>query len=364
MNILIVEDENIVALDIESKLTSLNYTVIGISDTYEDTFELVKNNKVDLILLDVNIRGNKNGFDIAKTLKSDYSIPFVFLTSYSSNEFIEKIKSIDAYGYILKPYRIDDLISTIEIARTKFETEQNFLFQTEELNQIIKEKTNRLLQINKQLNKEIALRKKTQKDLVNSENTERKRIAMELHDGIGQKVTSAKFILGALSKRVEKDSLESELINEVKNTLNDVIQTIRNVSDDLTPPALIELGFEKAVWGIIEDLNFEKKVNVTFNYNTELDSNSVISKVIFRMIQEALNNAFKHSKCKNINIQIDKKGGKTNIIIKDDGIGFDLAKVTELNRGLYNMAYRCNLLNGNFHIDSHQNEGTKITITI
>lgn len=364
MNILIVEDENIVAMDIEDKLTSLNYTVIGISDTYEDTFELIENHKVDLILLDVNIRGNKDGFDIAKKLKSSYSIPFVFLTAYSSNEFIENIKSINAYGYILKPYRIDDLIPIIELARTKFETEQNFLFQTEELNQIIKEKTTRLLQINKQLNKEIALRKKTQKDLVNSENTERKRIAMELHDGIGQKVTSAKFILGALSKRVETGSVESELINEVKNTLNDVIQTIRNVSDDLTPPALIELGFEKAIWGIIEDLNFEKKVNITFDYNIELDKNSVISKVIFRMIQEALNNAFKHSKCQNINIKIDTKNGKTLVVIEDNGIGLDLEKVTELNRGLYNMAYRCNLLNGDFYIDSHLNEGTKITIII
>lgn len=364
MNVLIVEDEGIVAMDIEEKLSSLHYNIVGIANNYVGAFEIIEEESIDLVLLDINIRGDKNGFDIATTLNREYSIPFVFLTAYSSNQFIEKVKKVNAYGYVLKPYRIGDLISSIEIARTKFEIEQDYLFQKEELNQIVKEKTTRLLQINKQLNQEIALRKLMKTKLANAENTERNRIAMELHDGIGQKITSAKFILGALSKRHKEDKEATELINEVKNTLNNLIQTIRNVSEDLTPTSLTEKGFKKAIEEVIDDLNFDKTVNVVFNYNSDLDPNSVISKVIFRLIQEALNNAFKYSKCKNIEVTINKISNRNKITIIDDGIGIHIDKLTMEKGGLKNMAYRCNLHDGEFDIYSKPNEGTTISIII
>lgn len=128
--ILIVEDEKIVALDLKYKLTKLGYEVIGIKATGESAIELVKNTSPDLALLDIMLDGILDGIETARILKNDYSIPFIFLSALSDEDTIQRAKTAEPYGFILKPFEIGDLKTNIQIALYKANIEKR-LFESE-----------------------------------------------------------------------------------------------------------------------------------------------------------------------------------------------------------------------------------------
>jgi len=118
-NILIVEDESILAIGMEYSLEDFGYEVSGIVTSYESAILHVKENRPDLVLMDIKIKGEKTGIDAAKVIWQEYKIPVVFLTSYSSEKMISSAMETEPYGYLLKPYREKELKATIEIALYK-----------------------------------------------------------------------------------------------------------------------------------------------------------------------------------------------------------------------------------------------------
>jgi DNA-binding NarL/FixJ family response regulator len=120
INILIVEDEPIIAEDIASMLRNADYEVGGIAYTQEDVYNELLKLKTDLVLLDINLDGAQEGLDIAKTLKEKYNIPFIFLTSYSDKVTVNNAKLTEPCGYIVKPFSEASLFTTIEIALVNF----------------------------------------------------------------------------------------------------------------------------------------------------------------------------------------------------------------------------------------------------
>lgn len=130
INILIVEDEIIIAEDIASYLETLGYNVIGIVDNATDALQKIKTLSPDLILLDISISGPIDGVQVAMIIKQDYGIPFVFLTAFADKQTLDRVKQTDPYGYIVKPFEEKDLEVTIELALYKFkkdkETGENF----------------------------------------------------------------------------------------------------------------------------------------------------------------------------------------------------------------------------------------------
>jgi len=117
--ILIVEDESITAEDIKEKLKSSGYKVIGIASSYNKVLELIDNNMPDLVLMDIKIKGDKDGIETANYVHRHYDIPIIFLTAFSDKELVEKAKTTEPYGYIIKPFTQEDLYSNIEIALNK-----------------------------------------------------------------------------------------------------------------------------------------------------------------------------------------------------------------------------------------------------
>ena len=117
--ILIVEDEYITAEDIKEKLKSVGYKVIGIASTYNKVLELIDNNMPDLVLMDIKIKGDKNGIETANYVRRHYDIPIIFLTAFSDKKLIEQVKNTEPYGYIIKPFTKEGLYSNIEIALNK-----------------------------------------------------------------------------------------------------------------------------------------------------------------------------------------------------------------------------------------------------
>ncbi|MBI2440758.1 MAG: response regulator [Lentisphaerae bacterium] len=117
--ILIVEDESIVAKDIESSLTGLGYTVAGIVALGEEAVELSGVLKPDLILMDVMLKGAMDGIAAAERIRREHALPVIYLTAYTDQDTLERAKATEAFGYLLKPFEERDLHVTIEMALYK-----------------------------------------------------------------------------------------------------------------------------------------------------------------------------------------------------------------------------------------------------
>ncbi len=148
--ILIVEDELIIASDIEMTLNGLGYNVIGIEDNAIDAINAIKDLTPDLILLDINLEGDEDGVMLAEDINAKIGIPFVFLTSNADKLTINRVKRTNPAGFIVKPFSEKDLQSNIEIAlfthkKQKKSTEQAKDFFVKEGNSLVKIKVKDLL---------------------------------------------------------------------------------------------------------------------------------------------------------------------------------------------------------------------------
>lgn len=125
--ILIVEDEAIVAKDISVCLEKIGYEVLGTVSKGEKVFDLVKEIKPDLILMDIMLFGAMTGIEVSAEIKKNYDIPVVFLTAYADEKTISKAKVTEPYGYVIKPFKEIDLRTSIEMALYKFKKEREKL---------------------------------------------------------------------------------------------------------------------------------------------------------------------------------------------------------------------------------------------
>ncbi len=136
VSILIIEDEVIIAMDIESKLKRLGYDVAGIISNSDKAIDYLSFNTPDLVLCDVMIRGDLDGIEVAEKVKHK-RIPFVFLTSLSDRSTLERAQKVLPFGYIVKPFNERDLFSAIEMALHKYHAELEKLKITpQKINQI------------------------------------------------------------------------------------------------------------------------------------------------------------------------------------------------------------------------------------
>lgn len=126
IRILIIEDDPIIAADIADYLNNVDYRVSGIAYNPTQAYEQLKTNLPDLILLDINLSAEQNGIDIATFIHQNYAIPFIFLTSYSTRDILNKAKITEPSGYIVKPFDEEDLFATIEIALYNFAQKQKY----------------------------------------------------------------------------------------------------------------------------------------------------------------------------------------------------------------------------------------------
>lgn len=118
--ILVVEDESIVAKDIQNTLTRLGYEVPATASSAASAYEKLEQLRPDLVFLDIKLKGEEDGIDIANHIKEKYNIPVIFLTSYVDQLTLDRAKVTEPYGYIVKPFNESDLKTTVEMALFKF----------------------------------------------------------------------------------------------------------------------------------------------------------------------------------------------------------------------------------------------------
>jgi CheY-like chemotaxis protein len=135
LKVLIVEDEALVATDIEESLESLGYIVQNAVATGKAAIEEVEKNLPDVILMDIMLKGDMTGIDAANIIRQKHNVPIIYLTANADISTIEKAKVSLPYGYIIKPFTERDLQTNIEIARFKFENDIKSKIESDQFNQ-------------------------------------------------------------------------------------------------------------------------------------------------------------------------------------------------------------------------------------
>jgi two-component system, response regulator PdtaR len=123
-NILIVEDEIIIAADLKGRLENLGYNIVGISATGNDAIMKTGETHPDLVLMDIMLKGNMDGIDTAQKIRDLYDIPVIYLTAYFDDEILNRAKITEPFGYILKPFEDMRIQSAVEMAVYNHHMEQ------------------------------------------------------------------------------------------------------------------------------------------------------------------------------------------------------------------------------------------------
>jgi signal transduction histidine kinase len=157
--IAIIEDEGIVALNLRYRLEAANYAVTGIADSVNSALSLVADTAPDLILMDVELKGQDTGIEIAQTIHDRWKIPVIFVTGYSDPDTLHSAKKTDPFGFLVKPIDLTELYSTIEIALQKHHDQQH-------LKQLVEERTCELALANARLQLEVEERQRASSEIV------------------------------------------------------------------------------------------------------------------------------------------------------------------------------------------------------
>lgn len=210
------------------------------------------------------------------------------------------------------------------------------------------------------LRNELEKQKAINQATVDSQEQERTEIGKELHDNVNQVLTTTKLYLDlALSNTEQKN----ELIAKSNQNIQTVINEIRQLSRSLMDPTIGDLGLIDSLNDLVENINFTRKLSVSMKAERRLefflDKNHKLT--IFRIVQETLNNAIKYANATNVFISCKMKGEHAEVIIEDNGVGFDPALVKK-GAGLKNIQNRVYLINGTYQINSAPDQGCTIIV--
>ncbi len=213
------------------------------------------------------------------------------------------------------------------------------------------------------------LQKSNASQIVEAQEEERKRIAKEIHDSIGQMLTALKFNIESINlNNVEK---AEQKIEGLKKVSKDLIQGIRMATFNLTPPELKDYGISIALQKMVRELSKLTGKNIIFENKSSFDQrfDTLVETNLYRVTQEAVNNAIKYANSDYIMISVTHSNSIFSIIIDDNGDGFDIASISsrpknnaEGGMGLFFMKERMSYINGRIFINSIPGQGSRITL--
>lgn len=213
--------------------------------------------------------------------------------------------------------------------------------------------------------REAALNKKMIQALIDAKESEHKRLAQELHDGVGQSLYSVSVALEAIETYVQNNENLLHYIHEVREELRKVMEDVHTYSHNLRPQSLDQLGLKAALENLIEKIQ-KSSPNLIIELTTQgLDRcDPAIEINLYRIAQEALHNVVKYAKASSVKILIIKNNTHISMKIEDDGIGFNRKAIQNEGLGLKHIEERVDLLNGKCIIYSEIKKGTLIDIVI
>jgi len=185
-------------------------------------------------------------------------------------------------------------------------------------------------------------------------------IGQELHDDLGQKLSVVRLRQNQLISKLRKG--EKEELVELNELLGECIQDVRNLSKTLITEQIIHFGLVESIEREIQRIKKLRLLKIEFiTQKHDIDISPKHGLILFRIIQESINNILKHSKAKNVSIELEDDQERLKIIISDNGKGFN-TNILRDGSGMKNMALRAKLIQAEFSIQSRLEKGTKTSI--
>jgi signal transduction histidine kinase len=200
--------------------------------------------------------------------------------------------------------------------------------------------------------------------VVEAQETERSRLARELHDETGQALTSILLGLKPLEEALADQPTRDALV-ELREHVVSALQDVRRLAVELRPAVLDDFGLVPALERLID--SFGEQTNVRVDFRSGLGETRLPSEVettLYRIVQESLTNIVKHAKARSVSISLTRRGSAVAVVIEDDGAGFDQRMVRQEGIGLLGMRERLALLDGRLEIESRPGAGTTIVAEV
>lgn len=348
----------------------------------------------DLVLLDIIMPG-MDGYETCRQMKADpvlREIPVLFVSGL--NEPMDKLKAFNAGGvdYITKPFQFEEVAARIgthlELSQQRRELQENRdrlekaqakLSETnEQLEQRVQERTAALVAANTQLKREIGRaenaeneRREVLRQFVTAQEDERRRVATELHDRMGQHLAAIKLWLKQFVAARLNPEVVAKQTRELQAMTDMAVKEVHDLAWELRPISLDEIGLQAALRRYVDDWSRRVGIATDFICNgpEPLGLPSFVKTTLYRIVQEALTNIAKHALASEVCVALEIGMNTVAAVVKDNGKGFDVERVTtapDIRRrlGLLGMEERADLVGGTFEIKSIPRKGTSITVTV
>lgn len=340
--------------EIDTIISSINMLGEELKSTTisRDFFSSIYNAVTDMLFV---VDTNGIILDVNNTTKAHLGESIIKKEFFTVCEPIEKSKN---FKKIQQELSIKSNTSKFE--STFLDRQNNILFTQCIAKQISENDANKYLIIAEDITLKKESEKRIFRAIIETQEKERKRVADDLHDSIGQELSSIKMMLSVAKNQTEPKK-KSENLNSIFDILEGSIEELRNICFNLMPSVLDRGGLIFAIEQLIEKINF--KINLDTNIE-ELIVEKTAQVSIYRVVQEFISNTIKHAEAKEINIKITQENKKTHLLLKDDGKGFCLKNPSSFKgRGLNTMQSRIETFGGNFILTSKMGKGTQLKIT-
>ncbi len=194
-----------------------------------------------------------------------------------------------------------------------------------------------------------------------SQENERNRIAKELHDDVGAMLTTTKLYFGQITPQLPAEELKS-ITKKASGFMDDMIQSVRNISQDLRPVVLEKLGLIEAIDSLAQTINDSGNITIDFKNNSRKTIVKSKELNIYRIIQELITNTIKHAEASAITIELENENEGLVILYNDNGKGIDYQNLSlKKGLGLKNIESRISVLSGSIHF-LEETSGMKVKI--
>ena len=216
------------------------------------------------------------------------------------------------------------------------------------------------------VNIDVTERKRLERGIIEASDSEMRRIGHDLHDGVGQQLTALALLCASLQPEIKTSAPQfAEPLRNIGNELHDVIRQIRMLSHGLAPVSFEETGLTEALRRLAGNTSAATRVQCEFEEPANDHAcDPDIAAQLYRIGQEAVTNALKHSRAGKIRISLQSNRDRTELSVSDNGQGFPPASPNGHGLGMHAMKYRAGVIGAELHIQSEAGKGTSITCTV
>ena len=347
-SILVVDDVSMNLEIITTQLEKRGYIAL-VARSGQEAVERAESAHPDLILLDVLMPGI-DGFETCRRLKqrdATRDIPVIFMTALSATD--DKIEGfrVGAVDYVTKPINAEEVATRVE-THLKLDALRR-----------------RQAAQNRQLREEIAAREQeVRSKREEAREDERKHIARELHDELGQHLSAIRLELSFVRMRWGTDNPElREKVQSVQETIDGVIGLVRDLVARLRP-VVLDMGIASALEWLVCEFQTSSEVTCDLQIDEQVaDLDPWQTSTVFRLVQESLTNIGRHAHASNVRVSLQRRSVAYVLTVSDDGLGFDPTKIGIKSLGLQGMRERAEMLGGKLDLRTRPGEGTRIIVT-